>query len=178
MFERYSRVKFLKSSPETFIVWDVRGDVAELLSQNNSDMFEALELLDDPFFVRKMNLSSLSLERNCYPYEDLRIACEMMIHARTWHDHIIARRDVFRLFHQAKENHDCLGEWFWDRRYVIGDEISLPLTEFFTRIGFLSREEAEAYDMTIEELIYVINAMTSARDYYRAKIEGLRRAQL
>lgn len=164
MFERYSRVKFLKSSPETFIVWNVRDGVAELLSQNNSDMFESLE---KPFSIKRMNLSNLSLERNCYPCEDLRIACEMVIHARTWHDHFIARRDVFSIFKRLKKKDAELGDWFWKRGYIIGNEISLNVAEFFRKSSFISVEEIRKYKITKEELIYAVNGVTSAKNYYK-----------
>lgn len=99
--------------------------------------------------------------------ESLMIACRMLNAAEIWGDHILARRDVNRLSMEMRNKDIHFDEMFFRKGYVVGDMVSINVQPFFEKISYISRDEVEIFSFTPEELIYCINGMTSARDYYK-----------
>lgn len=111
--------------------------------------------------------------RNLDIQECLMIACRMLNAAELWGDHILARRDVNRLSMEMRNKDIHFDEMFFRKGYVVGDMISVNVQPFFEKISYISRDEVEMFSFTLEELIYCINGMTSARDYYKDKCRKL-----
>ena len=167
MINRFARVTYIGCN---YILWDIKGSICKLIPQMTSEMFDSLLL---PLRIVEADVKNIRYVRYPGDSECLRIACEMLIHSKSYHNHIIARREAFRLMEKMKREGQLFGEWFWKRGYIIGDTLSLNVAEFFKDCEYISREEVEGYDFTIEELIYIVNGVTGARNYYRDKVNEL-----
>lgn len=167
MINRFAKITHIGSN---YILWDIKGSICKLIPQITNEMFDSLLL---PLRIKEAEVKDIRYVRYPDDNECLRIACEMLIHSKNYHDHIIARREVFRLMGKMKKEGQSFGEWFWERGYIIGDALSLNVAEFFKNCGYISKEEVEEYNFTIEELIYIVNGVTGERDYYRDKINEL-----
>ena len=167
MINRFARVTYIGSN---YILWDIKGNICRLIPQITSEMFDSLLL---PLRIKEAEVKDIRYVRYPGDSECLRIACEMLIHSKSYHDHIIARRETFRLMEMMKKEGQSFGEWFWERGYIIGDTLSLNVAEFFKDCEYISREEAVKYDFTTEELIYLVNGVTNARNFYRDKMNEL-----
>lgn len=167
VMDRYSVVKSILSN-ERFIVWrtDYKKDAAYVIPT------------DSDFANMKISLERWS---NCSAeyigdldiQESLMIACRMLNAAELWGDHILARRDVNRLSMEMRNKDIHFDEMFFRKGYVAGDMVSVNVQPFFEKISYISRDEVEMFGFTFEELIYCINGMTSARDYYKDKCRKL-----
>lgn len=167
MINRFAKVTYLGGN---YILWDIKDNICKLIPQITSEMFDSLLL---PLRIWEAKVKDIRYIGYPGDNECLRIACEMLVHSENYHDHIIARREVFRLMEKMKKEGQSFGEWFWKRGYITGDILSLNVAEFFKDCEYISREEAERYDFTTEELIYIVNGVTSARNYYRDKMNKL-----
>ena len=160
---RYSAVKSVLSD-ERFIIWrtDLDRRVSFVIPVNPD-----LEFADMEISLQKWTSCSVQYLRALDIQESLIIACRMMVAAETWGDHILARRDCFRLSTEIRNKGIHFDERFFRKGYVMGDMISVNVQPFFEKISYISRDEVEIFSFTPEELIYCINGMTSARDYYK-----------
>lgn len=169
---RYSYVKSVLSYRK-FIVW--RTNLQEKATFvipvdpdcDFSDMEISLEKISTSYSVSY--LGTLDIQ------ESLMIACRMLNVAEIWGDHIMARRDVNRLSMEMCNKDIRFDEMFFRKGYVIGDMVSINVQPFFEKTSYLSKDEAEIFHFTNEELIYCINGMASARDYYKDKCKKLER---
>lgn len=167
--DRYSVVKSILSN-ERFIVWrtDYKGNLAYVIPIDPDS-----ELADMKISLKRWSDCSVEYIRDLDIQESLMIACKMLNAAEFWGDHILARRDVNRLSMEMRNKDTHFDEMFFRKGYVIGDMISVNVQPFFEKISYISRDGVEMFSFTLEELIYCINGMTSARDYYKDKCRKL-----
>ena len=163
VMDRYSVVKSILSN-ERFIVWrtDYKKNAAHVILIDPDS-----ELADMKISLKRWTDYQAEYVRDLDVQECLMIACRMLNAAELWGDHILARRDVNRLSMEMRNKDIHFDEMFFRKGYVVGDMVSINVQPFFEKISYISRDEVEIFSFTPEELIYCINGMTSARDYYK-----------
>lgn len=171
VMDRYSVVKSILSN-ERFIVWrtDYKRNAAHVIPMDPDSEFADMKIS-----LKRWTNCQAEYVRDLDIQESLMLACNMLNVAEIWGDHILARRDCFRLSMEMRNKDIHFDEMFFRKGYVVGDMISVNVQPFFEKISYLSKDEAEIFHFTNEELIYCINGMISARDYYKDKCKKLER---
>lgn len=171
VMNKYSVMKSILSN-ERFIIWrtDYKRKIVYVIPMDPDS-----ELADMKISLKRWSDCYVEYIRDLDIQESLMVACRMLNAAELWGDHILARREVNRLSMEMRNKGIYFDEMFFRKGYVVGDMISVNVQPFFEKISYISRDEVEMFSFTIEELIYCINGMTSAKDCYKDKCRKLER---